>query len=161
VVEKMKRRKLQLIDKKFRENPLPYIMQSIVAAVFLAVTFALIWSINPVVVAGIGSTTFILFALPNNRANTPRNIIGGHTVAMGIGVLFSLIPYDILAGSFAVGAAIFIMTMTDTEHPPAASTALGVAVDEFNLELLLFVVVATTLLVFFQRSIRKYLIDLV
>lgn len=157
----MKWKTFHILDEKFRKNPLPYIGQSLLAAFFLSITFYLIWSINPVVVAGIGSTTFILFALPKNRANTPRNIIGGHMIAMIIGAFCSQIPSDILAGSFAVGAAILIMTTTDTEHPPAASTALGVAVEEFNLELLLFVVVATTLLVLFQRSIQKYLIDLV
>ena len=73
---------LYIIDEKFRKNPLPYIYQSSMAAIFLGITFFFVWSINPVVVAGIGSTTFILFALPRNRANTPRNIIGGHTLAM-------------------------------------------------------------------------------
>jgi CBS-domain-containing membrane protein len=152
---------ISIIDNKFYKNPKPYIIQSTLAALFLAITFYLIWSINHVVVAGIGSTTFILFALPENRANTPRNIIGGHTVAMLIGVAFSFIPNNVVAGSCAVGAAILIMTMTDTEHPPAASTALGTAVETFNAELLVFVVIATTLLVLFQRSIRKHLIDLV
>lgn len=73
---------LDVLDEKFRKNPLPYIYQSSMAAIFLGITFFLVWSINPVVVAGIGSTIFILFALPKNRANTPRNIIGGHTLAM-------------------------------------------------------------------------------
>jgi CBS-domain-containing membrane protein len=152
---------LHVLDEKFKKNPFPFIFQSILAALFLSITFILIWTINPVVVAGIGSTTFILFALPNNRSNTPRNIIGGHTLAMGIGVACSYIPIGVAAGGVAVGFAILIMTATDTEHPPAASTALGIAVEEFNTELLLFVVVATTLLVVFQRLIRKYLIDLV
>lgn len=159
--EKMKWRSLHILDDKFKKNPFPFIFQSVLAAFFLSVTFLLIWTINPVVVAGIGSTTFILFALPNNRSNTPRNIIGGHTLAMGIGVACSYIPIGVAAGGVAVGVAILIMTITDTEHPPAASTALGIAVEKFNTELLVFVIVATTLLVLFQRMLKKYLIDLV
>jgi len=154
-------KKITIIDDKFKRNPLPFILQSVLAALFLGITFALIWSINPIVVAGIGSTTFILFALPNNRANTPRNIIGGHSVAMFIGMACSFLPNEVLAGSAAVGGAIFIMTISNTEHPPAASTALGIAVDKFTPELLAFVVISTTLLVLFQASIKKYLVDLI
>ena len=53
------------------------------------------------------------------------------------------------------------MTITDTEHAPAASTALGVAVEGFSYELLVFIVVATILLSLFQRAIIKHIENLV
>ncbi|MCK4613679.1 MAG: HPP family protein [Thermoplasmata archaeon] len=61
----------------------------------------------------------------------------------------------------AVGTSILLMTITDTEHAPAASTALGVAVEGFSYELLVFIVVATTLLSLFQRAIIKHIENLV
>jgi CBS-domain-containing membrane protein len=38
----------------------------------------------------------------------------------------------IVFGALAVGLAIFVMVITDTEHPPAAGLALGLVLDEYN-----------------------------
>lgn len=160
-LELMKRIIHHIFDEKFRKNPLPFIFQSALASIALAITFYLIWNINPVVVAGIGSTTFVLFVIPESTHAKPRSVIGGHLVSMFIGVGCYYIPNDIIAGSLAVGFSILVMTATDTEHAPAASTALGVAVQGFTWELLVFIVAATTLLSLFQRSIHKHLQDLV
>lgn len=152
---------MHLIDEKFRRNPLPFITQSALAALFLAATFYLVWNINPLVVAGMGSTTFVLFATPESGAARPRAVVGGYVISMIVGILFFPLPDPIIAGSLAVGTSIFAMTMMDAEHPPASAIALGVAVDGFSYGLLVFIVLATSILSFFQRRVRKHIKDLV
>jgi len=152
---------MHLIDEKFRKNPLPFFTQSALAALFLAITFYLVWNINPLVVAGMGSTTFVLFATPESSAARPRAVVGGYIISMLVGLLFFPLPDLIIAGSLAVGTSIFVMTIMDAEHPPASAIALGVAVNGFSYKLLVFIVLATSLLSFFQRRVRKHIRDLV
>lgn len=152
---------MHLIDEKFRKNPLPFIIQSVLAALFLALTFYLVWNINPLVVAGMGSTTFVLFATPESSSARPRAVIGGYIISMLTGLVFFPIPDPIIAGSLAVGGSIFVMTTMDAEHPPASAIALGVAVNGFSYGLLVFIVSFTSLLSFFQRRVRKHIRDLV
>ncbi len=156
----MKKHIIRIIDDKFFEDPLPFIGQSVLAGLFLGITFLLIWNINPIVVAGIGSTAFILFALPHSVTAAPKSVIGGHIISMFIGMGCYYLPHDILAGCVAVALCILIMTITDTEHPPAASTALGIAVEGFNSELITFIVIASILLALFQHLIFKHLRNL-
>ena len=152
---------MHLIDEKFKKNPVPFITQSTLAALFLALTFYLVWNINPIVVAGMGSTTFVLFATPESSAATSRAVIGGYILSMFVGLIFFPIADPIFAGSLAVGTSIFLMTILDAEHPPASAIALGVAVKGFSHELLIFIVLFTTLLSFFQKLVRRYIQDLV
>ena len=80
------------------------------------------------------STAFIVFVVPHSIASSPQRVIGGHLVAVIGGSIFALIltipalepstVRDVVAG-FAVGVSILAMVLTDTEHPPAAGTALA------------------------------------
>lgn len=93
-----------------------------------------------VMAAAIGATTFILFVTPQSSMAKPRHVIGGHLLALLIGSVFAVsngtpVAQDILGQSsllinleaaLAVAISIFIMAATDTEHAPAAGTALGV-----------------------------------
>lgn len=53
------------------------------------------------------------------------------------------------------------MVLTETEHPPAAATALGVVVVGFSLEIAISVIASVMLLSLIHRSLRRFLIDLV
>ncbi|MBE9482577.1 MAG: HPP family protein [Chloroflexi bacterium] len=93
-----------------------------------------------VVVAALGASTFIVFATPGSITAEPRRLIGGHTVGLLSGSLcyyvFLISPLGKLAiggehifvwaCALSVGLSIFLVTITDTEHPPAAATALGI-----------------------------------
>jgi len=86
-----------------------------------------------VIIASIGATAFIVFAMPDNITAQARNVIGGHWLRLfyGIFVFFNSQPaliYSIIGIiHLPVGATIFTMVETDTEHPLRPSTALGVA----------------------------------
>ncbi len=147
-----------------------YVFQSVAATVSIfVVIFAVNIQENPVVIASIGATTFIVFAMPNYLTAQPRNILGGHIVGMVCGFLASIIPLgqlmpDSLAVSIlyalAVGASIFIMVVIDTEHPPAAGTALGLAIFGFSLKITLTLLVSMIFLTAVHHFCKQYLRDL-
>jgi len=120
------------MDSKFPHYWKTYIAQSSYAA--LSVFFiTLILSENPVVIASIGATAFIVFALPNNIASDPKRIIGGHFLGFFIGSCFAVFPFmgivffKAIWFALAIGITILFMAVLDLEHPPAAAagTALG------------------------------------
>ena len=94
------------------------------------------------IVVGVASSAFTIFVIPESVAATPRKVIGGHLVAglIGAGVSYILqIPgleiyasetrYIVdIAAALSVGIGIFFMVVTNTEHPPAAGTSLGLVI---------------------------------
>ena len=91
---------------------------------------------------------------PHSVIATPRHVLGGHAACALVGsvaaLLLSTAPGEALAEDFgllteaaaalAVGFGIVLMGLTDTEHPPAAGTALGLAIVDFDATLLLVLV---------------------
>ena len=62
--------------------------------------------------------------------------------------------------ALAVGLSIFLMTVTNTEHPPAASTALGVVAHVWSYEVVIFILLAAISLAIVRRLLRSHLRDL-
>ena len=103
--------------------------------------------------------------MPDNITAQPRNVIGGHIVGLLCGFLFSLIPhftlhFAIFIYSLAVGTSLFLMVVTDTEHPPAAGTALGVVMPGISLQVIVVVVASIIILSVIHRILKPYLRDL-
>ena len=153
------------IDKEFRQHWKSYVLQSILAtfAVFIVLYFLSIQ--NAVIIASIGATTFIVFAMPDSITARPRNVIGGQLIGLLFGFLFSLFPhstviYSIVAYSLAVGTSIFTMVVIDMEHPPAAGTALGVAITGISLEVFFAVSISIVLLSVIHVLFKPYIRDL-
>ena len=74
--------------------------------------------------------------MPNSVAVTPRRVVGGHVVAVVVGGAFSPVAglpgestylVDVMA-ALSVGLSILVMVSTDTAHPQAAGTALGLVI---------------------------------
>ena len=62
--------------------------------------------------------------------------------------------------SLAVGATIFTMVVTDTEHPPAAGTALGIAMTGISLDVFIAVSISIILLSLIHRFLKSHMKDL-
>lgn len=142
-----------------------YVLQSILATLSVFVVLYFLSLQNAVIIASIGATAFIVFAMPDNITAQARNVIGGQLVGLLYGFLFSLIPqpsliYSIIVYSLAVGATIFTMVVTDTEHPPAAGTALGVAMAGISLDVFIAVISSIILLSLIHRFFRPHMKDL-
>jgi CBS-domain-containing membrane protein len=157
---------MRILDANFRENYRSYLFQSALAGVtiFLVLLFLSI-SRHAVIIAALGSTAFIVFATPNSPNAKFRNVVGGHAVGIFSGFLGSLnatggLHIVALSYSLAVALAVFLMVITDTEHPPAAGTALGIAVAGFSIELGVFTLLSAFVLSMSHRVLRPWLRDL-
>ena len=159
------KKSFEKIDKEFRQHWKNYVLQSILATVSIFIVLYFLSLQHAVIIASIGATAFIIFAMPNSITAQPRNVIGGQLVGLFFGFLFSLFPqsvliYSIIVYSLAVGASIFTMVVIDTEHPPAAGTALGVAITGISLDVFMAVSLSVILLSLIHVFFKPYIRDL-
>jgi len=171
----MKRKAIRIFDESFRKAPKSYIIQSLlaIAAVAIILDFVEVFT-QTAIVASLGASTFIVFAMPNYVTAQPRRLVGGNIVGLLCGLLcyyaFLTGPLEELsqngafifwvASALSVGLAIFLMTITNTEHPPAAGVALGFVVNEWTYQTIVFVIVYAVSLSIIKRLLRRYLRDL-
>ena len=158
---------IRKIFREFKRYWKHYVLQSLLAmcAVMAAIALLNIQK-RPIIAASIGATAFIVFAMPKDITATSRNVIGGHLVGLLCGSLCALIPHSTflasaLVYSLAVGLATFIMVVINTEHPPAAGTALGIATTGFSLSASIGVIVCAAILSLIHHFAKPNLKDLV
>ncbi len=73
----------------------------------------------PLIVAPIGASAVLLFAVPASPLAQPWSIIGGNTISALIGVTVSYFVKDqMVAIGLAVALAILAMSLTRSLHPP-------------------------------------------
>ena len=133
-------RLLRWIDAKFVHRPRIYLLQSLLAGLALVGILVAEDAItNGAVVAAIASSVAIVFFVPHSVASKPFRIVGGHLSAIvaalcTVGIMM-LLPDAVADNKWVIhtlqGASlalvILFMTITNTEHAPAAGTALGLA----------------------------------
>ncbi len=79
-------------------------------------------------VASMGASAVLLFAVPHGPLSQPWPVFGGHMVSAFIGVTcVKLIPQSLLCDAVAVGTAIGAMYYLRCTHPPGGATALTAA----------------------------------
>lgn len=80
----------------------------------------------PWLIAPIGASAVLLFAVPSSPLAQPWSIIGGNSTAAIVGVIAALlVPTPPLAAALAVSAAILIMSLLRCLHPPGGAVALS------------------------------------
>lgn len=152
--------------RKFRSLWKSYLWQSCLAALTVFLVLLFLNLEHAVGIAAIGATVFIVVAMPDNVTAKSRNIIGGHLVGFLTGSLCALIPQpspwcSMMAYALAVGLSIFIMVVIDTEHPPAAATALGLGIMGFSLNAASAVVTNVVLLALAHHFLKPFLKNLI
>lgn len=76
-------------------------------------------------VASMGASAVLLFAVPHGALSQPWQVFGGHLISAAIGVTCQiLIDPPLLAACLAVGLAIGAMHYARCIHPPGGATAL-------------------------------------
>ena len=143
-----------------------YVFQSFLATLTVLLLILILKMEHIVVIASIGSTAFIVFALPKSITARPKNVIGGQMIGLLSGSICALIPHSsfissIIIYSVAVGLSIFLMITTDTAHPPASGTALGIAITGFSINIALSLIISVTILSFVHHFLKPFLEDLV
>jgi CBS-domain-containing membrane protein len=148
----------------------------LLATITLLVLLLILRFSRVVVIAALGASAFIVFAMPKNVTAQPRNVIGGHAVGILSGTICTVLIYRealasflgldfevlmIIAASVSVGLTIFIMVVTDTEHPPGCSTALAVIVHGWDLYYVAFIIICATIMIVVKHLLNPWLKDLV
>ncbi|MFO7992383.1 MAG: HPP family protein [Thermoplasmata archaeon] len=156
---------IDILDEKLRrENVKNYFLQSMLAALILFFALNLPFVSDAVLIAAIGSTAFVAFAMPKRTTARPRNIIGSHFVTGLIGFLFAwlsaLFLPELVAISLGLGVAIFAMVTLDLEHPPAGGTVIFVILTP-NIEAFIILMFLATLMAVISYVLKPYLKDLV
>jgi len=79
----------------------------------------------PMIVAPMGASAVLLFAVPASPLAQPWAIIGGNTLSALVGVTAAhVIPDQAMAIGVGVSAAIAVMSLTRCLHPPGGAAAL-------------------------------------
>lgn len=83
------------------------------------------WS-AALIVASMGASAVLLFAVPHGKLSQPWPLVGGHLISAVVGVsVFKLVPDRAIAAALAVGLAIGAMHYLRCIHPPGGATALS------------------------------------
>jgi CBS-domain-containing membrane protein len=156
------------------ENLSRYVMQCALAtAAVLTLLLILDAFTQTVLIAALGASTFIAFAVPRSLHSDPRHMIGGYIVGICAGGLMGMLndavaftspaadhALVIALGALATGLAMFLMVITKTEHPPAAALALGLVLNEWDWQTLAFIVGGIVVLTIVKQLVMPLLMDL-
>lgn len=164
-----------IFDKRFSKNKWRYFLQCLLATVSAVLVLMVLNTMaNKVVMASLGASCFIAFCVPNKRASSPRFLVGGYIVGIAAGTLcywLAKTPWpnslsilqnnsDVIFGGLSIGLAMFAMVVTNTEHPPAASLALGLVLGEWQVLTVGVALVEIIMLCVIKRLLKPILIDL-
>jgi CBS domain-containing membrane protein len=98
----------------------------------------------PWIVASMGASAVLLFAVPLGPLSQPWSFVGGHLISAAVGIsVAKFVPNMVVASALAVGLAISFMYISSCLHPPGAATALVTVVGsstirEMGYEFLIF-----------------------
>lgn len=163
------------IDQHFRrDNFKRYALQCGLAGIVVLILLLILDSVTQtVLIASLGATAFIAFAVPRSLHSGSRNLIGGYVVGMLVGVTMSMLntfidmagDWDhavmVVFGALAISLAMFVMVVTRTEHPPAAALALGLVLNEWTFVTLVVVLSGVIVLSVTKRLVLPMLLDLI
>ncbi len=113
-------------------------------------------------IASMGASAVLLFAVPHGQLSQPWPVLAGHTVAAIIGVSCAkYLPGPEVAAGCAVGLSIWVMHQLKCIHPPGGATALvavlgGSAVHELGYQFVLMPVLANAALMVVLAIVFNY-----
>ncbi|MES2708497.1 MAG: HPP family protein [Verrucomicrobiota bacterium] len=94
---------------------------------------------SAMLIASMGASAVLLFAVPHGQLSQPWPVIAGHVFSAAIGVgCARFIPDIPLAAGCAVGLAIGTMHVLKCIHPPGGATALTAVIGGANVKALGF-----------------------
>lgn len=165
----------QFYDPRFHSNKKKYILQCMLATVVIFVTLLLLNVLtSAVVIASIGSSACVVFALPHKESSRAKYLIGGYIIGIVVGSLcyfLMQLPFianfhhgailaDEIFGALAIGLTIFGMVVLRAEHPPAAALALGLVLHEWSLMTIAITMIVIIVIAVVRHFLRDHLIDL-
>ncbi len=166
---------MKIIDPKIVDSLKSYIFQSVLAtiSIFLVLIFLDILE-HTAIIATLGASAFIIFIMPNSYISLPKQVLGAYIIGIicggicfflmtGCSHLLAFIPEKVFVvcfGSLAVGTAIFLMAAIDFEHPPAVGVSLGLVLNQWNHQTVIFILFALIIMLVVKKLLQPVLIDL-
>jgi len=162
-------------DMKLKVHVFRYVFQCGMAG---CVIFAILYGMdyagqNQAIVASLGSSAFVVFEATQTYTARLRSLLGGNFIALLTGSLLSCVIWlsgsgnsaewsqlRIIVGALAVVISMFFMSITDTEHPPAAGLALGMVISPWFWSNILIVIGAVGFLSMIKKFFSRGLINL-
>ena len=81
---------------------------------------------HPLLVAPMGASAVLLFAVPASPLAQPWSVLGGNVLSALVGIAVALaVPNTTVAAGLGVGLAIAIMSLARCLHPPGGAVALS------------------------------------
>ena len=167
---------MRIFDRKFHKHVGRYVFQCALATgAVLVILMVLDVITQGVIIASLGASSFIAFTMPHANVSRPRYLVGGYVCGMAAGIAMNAVGEvmgdpalggwtlhgNVVFGAAAVGLAIFLMVITDTEHPPAAGLALGVVLAPSNTLALVVPIVGIVALSLARLGMKPILINLI
>lgn len=92
------RRGVYLLDRNFLRRPKRYVLQSVLATLTIAAVIAVQDSVsNVALTSAMAASAFIVFQMPHSRFARPRRVIGGHFVAVIVGLAAAFVTHTVLS----------------------------------------------------------------
>lgn len=161
---------MRFLDEKFKEHKFQYIIQTLLMGFsVMGILVLLDLFAEAAMIASFGASSFIVFTIPHNNIARAKYVIGGSSLGIltaFIMHIFSLLTginqskYGIIYGAIAVTISMFLMVITDTEHPPGAGLALGLMLDGFDYRTAIITFLALVMLSLVRKLLSPLLIDL-
>ncbi|MFA5626489.1 MAG: HPP family protein [Thiohalomonadaceae bacterium] len=114
------------------------------------------------ILASMGSSAVLLFAVPHGSLSQPWSVIGGHMFSAAIGVTCAQwLNEPLLAASMAVGLSIGVMYYFGCLHPPGGATAMiavlgGPQIQAMGYEFLLQPVLTNVIIILAAAVLANY-----
>lgn len=163
----------RLFDPGFKENRSHYIIQCLMATIAIGIVLLVLDTVTQtVLISALGASTFICFTMPHVKSSGSRYLVGGYILGTCAGGFISLASdyaafeslspqvISILFGAVATGLAIFLMVLTDTEHPPAAALALGYVLNEWDALTIFVILTGIISISMFKGVFKRFMINL-
>jgi len=101
----------------------------VILCIFIVSRWFLGDSGSGILVASMGASAVLLFAVPHGPLSQPWAVLGGHVISAIVGVTCAqTIANEMVAASAAVGIAIGAMYYLRCIHPPGGATALSAVI---------------------------------
>jgi CBS-domain-containing membrane protein len=167
---------VRVFDNRFKARKTRYIVQCGLATCMVFIVLLVLDTVSQTtIIASLGASAFIAFAMPRAKTAGARFLIGGYLIGTVVGCgcyylstlpVFEQLPIlqegsRVVFGALSVGLAILSMVVTNTEHPPAAGLALGFVLNEWDFWTVVVVLAGIVLLAVLKTLLRPVLVDLV
>lgn len=120
--------------------------------VFLAVSIIFLLAVffrYPMVIGPLGASCVLVFIAYSGPLSQPRQVVGGHLLSTFTGLLiWSIFGKSLFIIIISLVIVLFLMSMTNTIHPPAAASALVAINFETGWGYLIPIAIGAVLLVF-------------